>query len=456
MMDSRTEEFVEVGTVDQLAEGQLRAVDVKGKRVVLAVVEGVPYALGAICTHERAHLDEGTLMGHELYCPLHFSCFDVRTGEALAPPADRATTVHAVKVEDGKVLVSGSPVDPESLEEPSTEVAVPAGGTEAETTTAPSTDDRGAEPATAPRVPRAPDAEGPEISIAPPRPPAWPGRVLHRLEELSWLENGSEWLGAALRPVREDSRLGARVFDLLHGRLVGHALHPALSDFPIGLWSGASLLDVLGEHDAAGMLGASGAAVAIGTAVTGYADWTVSDGRDRRLGLLHGVLQTAALGIVAGSLAARRRGAIVAGQTMQAMGLGLSLSSAYLGGHLVLGRAVMVDRTSTILGPRQWTRAIQTTELEDGTVKAVEVAGRNVLVSRFDGSVSVIEDACTHAGGPLSAGKVENGIVKCPWHGSCFRLRDGAVVRGPASHPQPILDARVRDGWIEVRGRRRR
>ena len=111
---------------------------------------------------------------------------------------------------------------------------------------------------------------------------------------------------------------------------------------------------------------------------------------------------------------------------------------------------------STILGPRQWTRAIETAELEEGTVKAAEVAGRNVLVSRFDGAVSVVEDACTHAGGPLSAGKVENGIVKCPWHGSCFRLRDGAVIRGPASHPQPILEARVRDGWIEVRGRRRR
>jgi nitrite reductase/ring-hydroxylating ferredoxin subunit len=456
MMDSRTEEFVEVGTVDQLAEGQLRAVEVNGKRVVLAMVEGVPYALGAICTHERAHLDEGSLMGYELYCPLHFSCFDVRTGEALAPPADRATTVHAVKVQDGKVLVSGAPVDPESLEEVSTEAAVPAGDAEAEDTAEPSTEARDAEVVTTPEARRPPDAKGPPISISPPRPPAWPGRLLHRLEELSWLENGSEWLGAALRPVREDSRLGARVFDLLHGRLVGHALHPALSDFPIGLWSGASLLDAFGDHDAAGKLGAGGAVIAIGTAVTGYADWTVSDGRDRRLGLLHGVLQTAALGIVGGSLAARRRGAIGTGKTLQAAGLGLSLSSAYLGGHLVLGRAVMVDRTSTILGPRQWTRAIETAELDEGTVKAVEVAGRNVLVSHFDGAVSVIEDACTHAGGPLSHGKVENGIVKCPWHGSCFRLRDGAVVRGPASHPQPILDARVHDGWIEVRGRRRR
>jgi nitrite reductase/ring-hydroxylating ferredoxin subunit len=46
-------------------------------------------------------------------------------------------------------------------------------------------------------------------------------------------------------------------------------------------------------------------------------------------------------------------------------------------------------------------------------------------------------------------------VVTCPWHGSCFRLRDGAVVKGPAQHPQPVLETRVRDGAIEVRRPRR-
>jgi nitrite reductase/ring-hydroxylating ferredoxin subunit len=52
-------------------------------------------------------------------------------------------------------------------------------------------------------------------------------------------------------------------------------------------------------------------------------------------------------------------------------------------------------------------------------------------------------------------GKVADGVVTCPWHGSCFRLRDGAVVRGPAQNPQPMLEARVRDGSVEVRAHRR-
>src|SRR5215211_61144 len=105
-------EFVEVAQTADLADGEMHAVEVNGKRVLLAVVEGQPYAIGAICTHERAHLDEGALEGHEVYCPRHFSCFDVRTGEALEPPADRPTPVYEVKIDDGKVLVSSEPVKP--------------------------------------------------------------------------------------------------------------------------------------------------------------------------------------------------------------------------------------------------------------------------------------------------------------------------------------------------------
>ena len=94
-------EFVEVAQADDLADGDMRAVQVNGKRVLLASVEGETYAIGAVCTHERANLDEGALDGHEIYCPRHFSCFDIRTGEALEPPADRPTPVYAVKISDG-------------------------------------------------------------------------------------------------------------------------------------------------------------------------------------------------------------------------------------------------------------------------------------------------------------------------------------------------------------------
>ena len=104
-------EYVEVASVEDLVEGGMIRADVGGNRVLVAVVEGKPYAMGAVCTHERAFLDEGGVVGHEVTCPLHFSCFDVRTGEVTAPPAEDAEPVYEVKIEDGKVLVSSEPVE---------------------------------------------------------------------------------------------------------------------------------------------------------------------------------------------------------------------------------------------------------------------------------------------------------------------------------------------------------
>lgn len=64
-------------------------------------------------------------------------------------------------------------------------------------------------------------------------------------------------------------------------------------------------------------------------------------------------------------------------------------------------------------------------------------------------------ERCSHLAGPMSEGEFcdKNGepALRCPWHGSCFALRDGRVLEGPATHPQPVLETRVRNGQIEVR-----
>ena len=54
-------------------------------------------------------------------------------------------------------------------------------------------------------------------------------------------------------------------------------------------------------------------------------------------------------------------------------------------------------------------------------------------------------------GGLLSEGTVEGASIRCPWHGSRFALEDDRVLDSPATFPQPCLEARVRDGQIEVR-----
>jgi len=69
----------------------------------------------------------------------------------------------------------------------------------------------------------------------------------------------------------------------------------------------------------------------------------------------------------------------------------------------------------------------------------------------FDGRA--IGATCSHLGGPLDQGDVEDDCVTCPWHGSTFRLADGSVVHGPATAPVPAYEVRVIGRTVRVRPR---
>jgi nitrite reductase/ring-hydroxylating ferredoxin subunit len=93
--------------------------------------------------------------------------------------------------------------------------------------------------------------------------------------------------------------------------------------------------------------------------------------------------------------------------------------------------------------------------LVENQLRRVEAYGMPVLLARRGGRIYAIGETCAHMGGPLSQGELEDSTVRCPWHGSRFALDDGRVLEGPAVHAQPVLEARVREGQIEVRGLRR-
>ena len=165
-----------------------------------------------------------------------------------------------------------------------------------------------------------------------------------------------------------------------------------------------------------------------------------------------GLLNTAALGLQAASLGTRLAGRRGTARALGAAGLAVTVGAAYLGGHLVFGKGVMVSRVAWATGPRRWTRALPEADVPDDSPTAVEVEGRHVMLYRHRGSLYALDNICSHAGGLLSRGPVTDLTVTCPLHGSRFALADGCVSRGPASQPQPVLPTRIRNGWIEVRG----
>lgn len=287
----------------------------------------------------------------------------------------------------------------------------------------------------------------------------WHSGLVARLDRLGWLRTVSDWLAGVLVPFRERHQDNIAV-ELLHGgRWVGHPLHPALSDLPIGLWTGVVVLDATDRDpaprrgiDAAGMLSAAGILAAGATALTGLADWTVSNDQDRRAGLFHGLLNTVALGLQGASLGTRMAGHRGSARALGAAGLTVTAAAGYLGGHLVFSKGIMVSRVAWATGPRRWARALADADLPDDSPVAVETEGRQILLYRHRGRLYAIDNVCSHAGGLLSRGPVADLTVTCPLHGSRFALGDGCVTRGPASQPQPVLPTRIRNGWVEVRG----
>jgi nitrite reductase/ring-hydroxylating ferredoxin subunit/uncharacterized membrane protein len=288
---------------------------------------------------------------------------------------------------------------------------------------------------------------------------AWHGDLVAWLDRLDWLRTLSDRLTGVLGPVRERHQDNL-VLELMHGgRWVGHPIHPALSDLPIGLWTGVMVLDAMDRDpaprrgiDAAGVLSAAGILAAGATALTGLTDWTVSNDEDRRVGLLHGLLNTVALGLQGASLGTRMAGRRSTASALGAASLTVTAAAGYLGGHLVFTKGVMVNRVAWTIGPRRWTRALQEADLPDDSPTAVEAEGRQIMLYRHRGHLYALDNICSHAGGLLSRGPVADLTVTCPLHGSRFALADGCVSRGPASQPQPVLPTRIRNGWIEVRG----
>jgi nitrite reductase/ring-hydroxylating ferredoxin subunit len=99
------DDFIKIGKVDELRPGSMKRVDINGRRMLLANVNGRFCATDDICTHEDASLSTGSLRGELVKCPLHGSRFNVCTGEALEEPAEQNLNTYPIRVEGDNILV---------------------------------------------------------------------------------------------------------------------------------------------------------------------------------------------------------------------------------------------------------------------------------------------------------------------------------------------------------------
>jgi nitrite reductase/ring-hydroxylating ferredoxin subunit len=89
-------------------------------------------------------------------------------------------------------------------------------------------------------------------------------------------------------------------------------------------------------------------------------------------------------------------------------------------------------------------------ELAVDQMKLVRAGSRRIVVARDEERHVAFDDRCTHRGGSLAGGTMICGTVQCPWHGSQFDLRSGAIKAGPAKRPIETFEVDVVGGKVRL------
>jgi len=143
--------------------------------------------------------------------------------------------------------------------------------------------------------------------------------------------------------------------ELLGGRWLGHALHPLMTDLPIGFWTSATVLDWVGGRRAGPMaqrLVGLGVLSAVPAIATGLSDWSGAPRPAQRVGVVHAAANGVALVAFTWSWVERRRGHGIRGRLLALVGGGVATVGGHLGGHLAIARSVGARTTIEVLdGP---------------------------------------------------------------------------------------------------------
>ena len=278
------------------------------------------------------------------------------------------------------------------------------------------------------------------------------GRLVTRLvdAQAGWArpfgDFNHRWLSALFRPIRP-------VKDFFNGTWLGHPVHAAVTDVPIGALTVALILDIIGQPVGADVALLIGVLSMLGAAVVGLADYTDTDGTARMRATVHATVMVVALVFFAISLVIRAGNPTdrtIAFALLLIGYLVISLGAA-IGGDLVYLIGTHVNRHAWRGAGAKWV-AVDLGGLPDipeGGPTKVKAGINDLAVVRNGDQILALHAQCAHAGGPLAEGELVKDQIQCPWHGSRFHLANGHVARGPAMYSQPAYELRRTEvgGW---------
>jgi nitrite reductase/ring-hydroxylating ferredoxin subunit len=263
-----------------------------------------------------------------------------------------------------------------------------------------------------------------------------------------WGKLVQRFTDAVLKPVRP-------LRDFLNGTWLGHSLHAAITDVPIGAATVAVVLDLLGHPAAADIALVLAVLAMLAAAVSGAADHADTYGHERVVTTVHATVMATALVLFVVSLIMRVGAG--ADRTLPIV-IGLIaylvlLAGAWVGGQAVYSLGVTVDRHAWLEGGSRW-RPLDVSDIPERQPTRASAGDVGLVLVREGERIHALHETCAHAGGPLAEGTLVDGMIECPWHGSRFDLATGEVRQGPSTHAQPVYDVRPREaGGYEVRRR---
>lgn len=98
-------DWIDVGSADAVTPDAPLTTEVDGYDIVIARCGGQLFAVENRCTHDGETLSGGEIENCEIICPRHFARFDLRTGDALTPPAYEPIRTFNVRQQDGRILI---------------------------------------------------------------------------------------------------------------------------------------------------------------------------------------------------------------------------------------------------------------------------------------------------------------------------------------------------------------